>query len=183
MVAPWCEELVFRSLVISLFLLAQVSPTKTVFTSPLIFGVAHVHHLIEMIKTRTPPNSYPPLKVVALGVLASTFQFTYTSVFGFFTAFVFLRTGNLFACIEAHTFCNFMGLPRVYGRVGPMEIRGVTPDVAQGNPTPRIEAYQQVYGMSAGWTVAYYALLVLGAYGFYGLLWPLTESSNALVTF
>lgn len=77
--------------------------------------------------------------VIMVGLI-SCFQLLYTSLFGFFAAFVFLRTGNLFAAIAAHTFCNFMGLPRVWGRVGPTEmvevgmegLEGITPDVAQG---------------------------------------------------
>lgn len=37
--------------------------------------------------------------------------------------------------------------------------------------------------LSIGWTVAYYALLVLGAMGFAWALWPLTKSYNALLDF
>ncbi len=36
---------------------------------------------------------------------------------------------------------------------------------------------------SIGWTVAYYTLLVGGAFGFYKGLWRLTESDRALVQF
>ncbi len=39
------------------------------------------------------------------------FQFCYTYAFGIFSSFLFLRTGNLLACIVAHSFCNFMGFP------------------------------------------------------------------------
>ncbi|KAG9874264.1 CaaX prenyl proteinase Rce1, partial [Aureobasidium melanogenum] len=58
-VGPVSEELVFRSLAISLFLLAQASAMRITFTSPLIFGVAHVHHLHEHINaSRRPGASY-----------------------------------------------------------------------------------------------------------------------------
>ncbi len=33
------------------------------------------------------------------------------------------------------------------------------------------------------WTLLYYLLLGTGAYGFYRMLWILTESENALVDF
>ena len=33
------------------------------------------------------------------------------------------------------------------------------------------------------WTLVYYVLLLAGAWGFYMLFWPLTESGNALATF
>lgn len=38
-------------------------------------------------------------------------------------------------------------------------------------------------GLGVEWTVAYYVLLVLGAWGFGKGLWPLTESSNGLVNY
>lgn len=37
--------------------------------------------------------------------------------------------------------------------------------------------------LGAGWTVAYYVLLVAGAVGFYWYLFPLTESVHALESF
>lgn len=135
-VAPASEEIVFRSLSIPLFLLAKMNPTHITFITPLIFGLAHLHHLAEFLSSRTPPGQrWPPLGVWITGILRSTFQFAYTSLFGFFAAFVFLRTGNLFACIVAHSFCNRMGIPRLWGKVGQLEFEppsNVTPDVAQG---------------------------------------------------
>lgn len=196
LVAPASEEVVFRSLTISLYLLAGVNTKRIIFLTPLIFGFAHVHHLIEFVQSQTPRGrSLPPLKVWIIGIVRSLFQFTYTSLFGFFAAFVFLRTGNLLACIAAHTCCNWLGVPRVYGKVGqfaeyqPMH---TTPDVAQGRSatdTPFQERGQTVpqpagpQNLGIGWTVVYYALIFGGAYGFYLLLWPLTGSPNALSAF
>lgn len=37
--------------------------------------------------------------------------------------------------------------------------------------------------LGVAWTVAYYLLLFVGAYGFTKELWTLTESSNALASF
>lgn len=135
-VAPASEEIVFRSLSVPLFLLAKMDPTRIVFITPLIFGLAHLHHLVEFLTSRTPiGHRWPPLGIWISGILRSTFQFAYTSLFGFFAAFVFLRTGNLFACIIAHSFCNRMGVPRLWGRVGQVDLieQGeATPGVAQG---------------------------------------------------
>jgi len=39
------------------------------------------------------------------------FQFGFTTVFGWYATFVFLRTGHLAAAVVAHAFCNFMGFP------------------------------------------------------------------------
>jgi prenyl protein peptidase len=178
-VAPWCEELVFRSLVISLYLLANVAPARIVFVSPLIFGAAHVHHLVDYVRTHTPQKSnFPPVSVLATGLLISAIQFTYTSLFGFFAAFVYLRTGNMFASVTAHTFCNFMGLPRVYGRVGVGAWPGQG-EAAKGDASDKTGFHDA----PVTWTAAYYILLVAGAVGFYALLWPLTLSTNALVRF
>jgi prenyl protein peptidase len=203
-VAPWAEEWVFRSLVIAVYLGAPVSPARIVFTTPLIFGAAHFHHLYEFVRGMTAGpggriHNTSLGQVLLMGVARSFFQFTYTTLFGFFAAFVYLRTGNVFASIVAHTFCNFMGFPRVAGKVGQHADEypyDVTPDVAQGKREDGNERDGGHDRMTAGssqvlrprnlgtrWTVAYYLLLVVGSYGFYKLLWPLTESSNALVEF
>ena len=43
----------------------------------------------------------------------TVFQFTYTTLFGFHSAFLFLRTGSLLPPIFAHMFCNIMGFPQL----------------------------------------------------------------------
>lgn len=205
-VAPVSEELVFRSLTISLYLLAKVDPVRIIFTTPLVFGLAHIHHLVEYLNARTPQNRrFPPAAAWASGVIRSLFQFTYTSLFGFFAAFVFLRTGSVWAPILAHAFCNWMGVPRFWGMLRPAHssVEKITPDVTQckrdddadvkvrvgsglmekQDEDGRNLARAQFRSFALAWTVAYYALLVVGAWGFYKLLWLLTESNNALVSF
>lgn len=200
-VSPVSEELVFRSLVISLYLLAKVAPSRIVLTTPLIFGIAHVHHLVEFVQSRIAHGQSGTVsRIVLLGVVRSLFQFTYTSLFGFFAAFVYLRTGNLFAAIVAHSFCNVMGFPRLWGKVGQrLEADTATPDIALGKRDDSLEGHTGLTGAaevsrevasrrrvpSGGTksTIIYYLLLVVGAFAFYRLLWPLTESKNALATF
>ncbi|QIX02050.1 hypothetical protein AMS68_007567 [Peltaster fructicola] len=202
-IAPLSEEVVFRALTIPLYLIARVDATKIVFVSPLIFGLAHVHHLVDFLKSHTLPGQKTPSAMIWFqGIVRSLFQFTYTSLFGFFEAFVFLRTGSLLATILAHSFCNCMGFPRVWGRVGVDEAPAhqVAPDVAQGKRDdaegivkvgnaallPQEDAMHTtatVSRKSALWTVIYYTLLPVGAYGFYKLLWRFTESNYALAAF
>src|ERR1700760_1304094 len=98
---PLTEELIWRSLIIPLHLLARVSPKTVVFATPLYFGIAHIHHYYEFRLTHPHTPALP-------AVLRSLFQFTYTSLFGFFAAFVFLRNRNLLALILAHSFCNWI---------------------------------------------------------------------------
>ncbi|KAF2734145.1 CaaX prenyl protein-like proteinase Rce1 [Polyplosphaeria fusca] len=169
-VGPVSEELIWRSLIIPLHILARFSGKQIIFLTPLYFGIAHAHHLYEFRLThpRTP---------LALAVLRSVFQFTYTSLFGFFAAFVFLRTGNILSIILAHSFCNFMGLPRFWGRVG---VEAGVPIGPPGADKRADESARRVQSKGIAWTVAYYVLLVAGAVGFYLQLFPLTESIYAL---
>ncbi|KAF4544506.1 Prenyl proteinase rce1 [Lasiodiplodia theobromae] len=179
---PTTEELIWRSLMIPLHLSAHVSPTTTVFVTPLYFGIAHVHHFYEFRITH-------PHTPVVTGIARSLFQFTYTSLFGFFAAFVFVRTASLPAVVVAHAFCNWMGLPRLWGRVRPA--RSATAEAVPIGPAgvngegKRADGSSRAahYDDHIGWTVAYYTLLVGGALGFWWLLWPLTESENALAGF
>ncbi|KAF2203289.1 Abi-domain-containing protein [Delitschia confertaspora ATCC 74209] len=175
-VGPVSEELIWRSLIIPLHILAHFSGKKIIFLTPLYFGIAHVHHFYEFRLTH-------PHSPVLQGILRSAFQFTYTSLFGFFAAFVYLRTGNLLSIILAHSFCNWMGLPRFWGRVG-VEA-GVPigpPDLdKKRNEDSSYRSGELIYhSKPIAWTVVYYAILVAGAVGFYYQLFPLTESSYSL---
>lgn len=157
---PVTEEVLFRSAAVPLMLIARTSVTRTIFLSPLIFGLAHVHHFYEFRITN-------PRVPVAAAVLRSAFQLAYTTLFGAYATFLFLRTGSLLAICLVHAFCNCMGLPRVWGRV--QRVSGSTEE-----PAPEQKG-------SVLWTAAYYVLLVTGAALWNRNLWVLTESSNALV--
>ncbi|KAL3448599.1 hypothetical protein BJX65DRAFT_66186 [Aspergillus insuetus] len=171
---PVTEEIMFRSAIIPLHLLAKVDPGRVVFIAPLYFGIAHVHHFYEFRLT------HPDTPILA-AALRSIFQFGFTTVFGWYATFVYLRTGSLLAVILIHTFCNWCGLPRLWGRVE--AVAHIGPTLNRGKEdSDRSIVY--TYGeLSIGWSVAYYALLVVGAIGFYYGLWPLTESLHALVEF
>jgi prenyl protein peptidase len=173
---PVTEEVVFRSVLIPIHLLAKISPTRIVFLTPLYFGIAHVHHFYEF-KLTHPHTPFVP------AFLHSVFQFAYTTLFGWFAAFIYLRTGSIYACIVIHTFCNWAGLPRFWGRVNrtnlystslvPIRVKDDV-DAVSGRGSGQLHL---------GWTIAYYVLLVSGAYAFYLGLWFLTESSQPLASF
>jgi prenyl protein peptidase len=79
-----------------------------------------------------------------------------------------------------------MGLPRFWGRVEVPVVMGPEDmikkeDTARSDSGAGLEVADGRLGLQ--WTVAYYVILVLGAYGFYANLWRLTESKNALVDF
>lgn len=79
-----------------------VSTTRAILIAPLFFGVAHLHHFIENVRQGTP---------VPRAALITLVQLTYTSLFGMYAAFLFVRTGHLLSASLAHMFCNFMGFP------------------------------------------------------------------------
>jgi len=102
-VAPFIEELVFRCCMCSLLRLADVSTSKIIFVSPLLFGFAHMHHAVDRILRLG--------EGVRVSLLRALFQTLYTSLFGAYAAFIFLRTGNVAGPVLSHMFCNSMGFP------------------------------------------------------------------------
>ncbi|KAL2863005.1 CAAX prenyl protease RCE1 [Aspergillus lucknowensis] len=173
-VGPVTEEIMFRSAIVPIHLLAKVDPARIVFIAPLYFGIAHVHHFYEFRLTHADTP-------ILAAVFRAVFQFGYTTVFGWYATFVYLRTGSLLAVVLIHTFCNWRGLPRLWGRVE--AVVPVRPTLNRGKEdSDRSIVY--TYGeLGIGWSIAYYFLLVVGAIGFYYGLWPLTESLHALADF
>lgn len=102
-VGPAAEELVFRACMCPVLQKAGFSNLSVCFVAPLFFGVAHLHHYIELRRTY-------PVKTAAMSVL---FQFCYTYLFGAYACFLFVKTKCIYASILAHTFCNYMGFPDV----------------------------------------------------------------------
>lgn len=107
LVAPITEEVVFRACVLSGYHFAGASRSRMIFLSPMVFGAAHLHHAWETYNRygRSPAA----LKRAAIGTV---FQFTYTTIFGSYCSYLFLRTGSIFHPIAAHVFCNVMGVPQ-----------------------------------------------------------------------
>ncbi|XP_004924603.1 CAAX prenyl protease 2 isoform X2 [Bombyx mandarina] len=99
--APLSEEWVFRACMMPL-LLQCLKAEVAIFTGPLLFGTAHFHHMFEQMKSGYDFKT---------ALMVSSFQFTYTSLFGAYSAYLFLRTGHFVAPLVAHIFCNHMGFP------------------------------------------------------------------------
>lgn len=100
LVAPVAEEIVFRSCSVALLRAGGMGDTAAVLVSPLFFGLAHMHALIE-------GEDLAPL----------VFQCAYTTVFGWYSAYQLVCTGTIWAPILSHAFCNFMGFPDLGGIV------------------------------------------------------------------
>ena len=89
--APLTEELLFRGCMVPALLASGMSPLRVSVVAPLFFGVAHLHHAATRLLKgeRIRP------------VLAMTlFQFVYTSLFGSYAAYAFIRTGSVAACYD-----------------------------------------------------------------------------------
>ena len=145
--------------------------------TPIIFGLAHAHHFYEF------RISHPHTPLPA-AILRTVFQLSYTTLFGAYATFLYIRTGSLLAVTFVHAFCNWQGLPRVWGRLeGPETLIG--PDLGGDNKRREDETSIRVGKgrLNILWTVAYYVLLVVGAVSWWKCLWVLTESSNALSKF
>lgn len=102
-VAPITEELCFRSGLISYLLLKGISLPVCIWMSPLLFAVAHVHHVFERVTHKEMP--------LRSALMAFVLQASYTTIFGWLAAYLFVRSGRVLAPVTAHVFCNWMGLP------------------------------------------------------------------------
>lgn len=191
---PVTEEILFRSVLIPLHLLAKTPPAQIVWLTPLYFGIAHVHHFYEFTLTHPYTPTLPAL-------LRSLFQFGYTTLFGWYASFLYLRTASLVTVILVHSFCNWCGLPRFWGGLrleagepigptgsvsGPVGEPGKDDDGDGGEVIDGRGDFVQYDGdgeMALTPTLAYYLLLLAGAYGFSRELWTLSESSDALASF
>ena len=106
--APITEEIFYTSMLLNTYLMLcpiESLSLKTLLWQPsLFFGLAHIHHAYGSFRTGDQN---------LITILMNTIiQFGYTTLFGAFTNFIFLRTGgNLWACMFAHSFCNIMGFP------------------------------------------------------------------------
>ena len=154
MQGPITEEIIFRSAAVPLLVLSGMQLNNIIFVTPIIFGLAHIHHFYEFRLTH-------PHVPITSAIARSLLQLAYTSLFGAYATFLFLRTGSLLSIIIVHAFCNSMGLPRLWGPVQPSWL--------PPNQSPLT------------WTILYYSLLVAGSYIWWQQLWPLTESRNTAV--
>ncbi|KAM0745590.1 Abi-domain-containing protein [Meredithblackwellia eburnea MCA 4105] len=105
-IGPLTEELVFRSCIIAISHQARFSVSSIIFLSPIYFGFAHIHHAWEVYIAGGKTKD-----ALVKGVLGCSFQFLYTTLFGWYASFLFMRAGSVIPPFLAHSFCNWMGLP------------------------------------------------------------------------
>lgn len=101
--APITEELVYRSVILTLFH-EQGKTWYTMYLTPLLFGIAHVHHGYQLWR------QYGDLPVTSI-VFGTAFQTLYTTVFGILTNYLFYKYHIVWSCIVVHGVCNLLGFP------------------------------------------------------------------------
>lgn len=101
--APVCEEFIFRGCVISLLVAANLPYSALLLLSPLLFGLAHLHHLVGLMRAKGVP--------LVQAVATVGFQLFHTTLFGTYAAYLYLSTGSVLSCMLSHAFCNWMEFP------------------------------------------------------------------------
>lgn len=101
-IGPLAEEMIYRSFACSLWESAGISYLKTIFLLPFMFGVSHLNKaFLEKSLSTIKLKDFMPY----VGMLI------YTTLFGWWEAFVWLRTHSFFTCAFIHAFCNYMQFP------------------------------------------------------------------------
>ena len=129
----------FRSTILAASLLGGLSTRALVFGTPLWFGIAHAHHALEVwrqggkttqaaIQASAGCGEFLLIELTtgrfgigsgsgigqndgdAERVLIIVFQLSYTTLFGWYASYLFLRTGSVIPPLLSHVFCNIMGI-------------------------------------------------------------------------
>jgi len=66
----------------------------------------------QNVQLYLPVSTIVLLPAKSVNILHIVIQFAYTSIFGFYCCYLFLRSGSLLPPVAAHMFCNVMGLPQ-----------------------------------------------------------------------
>ncbi|KAJ7628029.1 hypothetical protein DFH06DRAFT_726465 [Mycena polygramma] len=109
---PFTEEVVFRACILSAYAMGGAIRWKMITFAPLVFGPAHVHHAWEVYNRCGRSKD-----ALRYATMSSAFQTAYTTLFGAYASFLFLRTSSLLPPLTAHIFCNIMGLPDIHGEM------------------------------------------------------------------
>jgi len=102
-VSPFTEEFVFRSCMLPL-LVNHFGFGYSCILAPSFFAIAHLHHIFE---------GYIMGEELKTLLIIHLFQFSYTYIFGLYSCYLFLRTGQIWPSFISHSFCNFMGVPNI----------------------------------------------------------------------
>lgn len=80
-----------------------------------LLTIAHAHHAVEVF-TKGGKTSQAAVQAIVGArkfvpdVTDPVFQLSYTTLFGWYASYLFLRTGSIVPPLLAHGFCNYMGI-------------------------------------------------------------------------
>ena len=94
-IGPLTEEMIYRSFACSLWEDSGIPNGYTIFLLSFIFGVSHMN---KYFLEKGPLGMY----IIQVG---------FTTVFGWWESFVWLKTNSYFTCVFLHSFCNYMQFP------------------------------------------------------------------------
>ncbi|TPX31324.1 hypothetical protein SmJEL517_g05341 [Synchytrium microbalum] len=110
-VGPVVEEWVFRACMIPVMYAGGWSKSGIILITPLLFGAGK---FIGCTEGHERPLLEPYKELLS-----------YTTLFGWYTSFLFMRTGHLAGPTVSHVFCNIMGLPDFGAALRPSRYRNV----------------------------------------------------------
>ncbi|KAL3234538.1 CAAX prenyl protease 2 [Nakaseomyces bracarensis] len=161
--APITEEIFYTSMLLNTYLVqkdGRLSLSTMLVQPSMFFSIAHIHHAYEA----TLVGNFSMSSII----LNTVFQMVYTTLFGAFTNFVYLKTGgNLWACILAHTFCNLLGFPDGSA-------------VHEYFTVIRTPSSLRIQQLVSYWNKIYYILLLMGILFFKDNLFNLVSSPYEL---
>lgn len=101
-IGPLTEEMIYRSFACTLWEKSGISKMKIIFALPFIFGVSHLNKVfLTKSLTNITLRDFLPYIVVLI----------YTTLFGWWESFVWLKTHSYLTCVFLHAFCNYMQFP------------------------------------------------------------------------
>ncbi|KRZ05006.1 CAAX prenyl protease 2 [Trichinella zimbabwensis] len=101
LLAPACEEIVFRCCMVGM-MISFIRPLQAMLFIPVYFSIAHMHHAFDQLDFY---NDWRKALIVNSERLVLTY------IFGVYTTFIYLRTYHFASVYLCHVFCNFIGLP------------------------------------------------------------------------
>lgn len=102
LIGPLFEEFYFRICMVPLLIGSNCGYYGLFFCSAFIFGAAHFHHIFYHIKNGAELNH---------ALFGALFQVCYTSIFGIFEVYIYIRTGHFISIFLFHMLCNIIEFP------------------------------------------------------------------------
>ncbi|CAD8059996.1 unnamed protein product [Paramecium primaurelia] len=117
--APLLEEITFRAL----FYQNAENQYQYRLLSSILFSLAHSHKFFSFFKKERKFRSLYNYKETnkiqnfktcfTKALLTTLFILMFTFIFGFYAASVFLKTRSLISVILLHSYCNYLGFPKL----------------------------------------------------------------------